>query len=441
MRIINNYDLHSATFKYLRSKKAEFLHAWYMEAFEEKRNLCAKAYANATVLPLKRFDDDNLLFGRGGVVDENNNYIEDSSINRRVQYNYEFTDSVFYNEKVVYCGYLVNQWGHFLIEGAARLWYYLEHDNESIDKYVFFTDYGKEIRLTGNYKEFLVLLGVYDKIEIINKPTTYKEVIVPELAYNWRRYYSNSYKAVFDTIAKNAKTESDWIPYDKIYFTRSALENVSRKEYGLDMLDNYYEKNGYLVVSPEKLSLSHLIFLLRNAQTCASLSGTLPHNLLFAEDGKELVVIERNILNNEIQVDINRMKKLSVIYIDANIGVYPINLGYGPFIMTYHGRLEQFSKDYGYIPPDDKYLTKKYLDSCFKRYMKEYQRSYGYQWFMADWAISATGYMKEAYDESLQYYGDYIYGYKPYKMSQFMEWNNVVRFIKHFIQRVLANLR
>lgn len=416
-------------YKYLREKKAKHLYAWYQKEFENKKNLDSFIYYKATILPLRKIKGDSLLFGRGGVVDENNNYVKESAINNRIQDAYEFSCPEKKELNVVYCGYLVNQWGHFLIEAVARLWFFVEKDTPSIDKYVFFTDYEKEIELSGNYKEFLELLGILDKIEIINKPTTYRCVIIPELAYKWRSYYSNSYKQIFEKVVSNVKYDNTWSAYEKIYFTRSALKNISSKEIGLDMLDDYFRRNNYKIVAPEKIKLSYLIYLIRNARVVASLSGSLPHNMLFARDEQKIIILERNILNNEIQVDINKLKELKVIYIDANIGIYPINLGYGPFIMTYHGRLEEFSKDYKYNPPQEKYLSKRFLKDSYKRYMKEYHKIYAYQWFMEDWEIQYTDYLKEAYDESIKYFGEYIYGYKPYRALQLFEWNYIKRLL------------
>ena len=43
---------------------------------------------------------------------------------------------VYKDEKVVYCGYLVNHWGHFLIEAVTRLWYFMERD-ATIDVYPY----------------------------------------------------------------------------------------------------------------------------------------------------------------------------------------------------------------------------------------------------------------------------------------------------------------
>ena len=121
-------------YSFLRPLKAAALKEWYSTSFGKKEQLKVEKYRNATILPLKRFDGDDLLFGRGGVVSENGEYIESSAIDQRVQFSYEHTDYFFVDEKVVYCGYLVNQWGHFLIESIARLWYFLKKDDETTEE-------------------------------------------------------------------------------------------------------------------------------------------------------------------------------------------------------------------------------------------------------------------------------------------------------------------
>lgn len=421
-------------YSYLRPKKASVLKEWHKMDFVHRNKLSAPSYKNATILPLKRFDGDNLLFGRGGVVDENRNYIDISAIDNRVQYSYKFDNPIKKNKKVVYCGYLVRHWGHFLVEAVSRMWYFLENDN-TIDSYVFFVDTNEQRELKGNYREFFELLGVLDKIEIINTPTEYKEVIVPELGYKWRQYYSDNFKKIFDAVANNIKINNEWQKNERIFFTRSKLNKVANTEFGLDMLDDFFEKNNFKIISPEKISLSEMIFYIRNAQTCASVSGSLPHNMLFGADNQRLIIVERNIYNNEIQVDVNRIKKLNTIYIDSNIAIYPVNLGYGPFILSYKGMLERFANDNNMKAPDEKYYTQKCLKHNFKKYMQAYFREYHYQWFMEDWSVKYTDYIREAYLDSLNYYGDYLSGKTPYKFTQIFSLHYIKQYVKRFIKR------
>ncbi len=421
-------------YDYLRPQKAETLTRWHNWDFEERDELHTWLYPNATILPLKTFEGDNLLFGRGGVVDERGEYVAESAIDKRMQGAYAFDHAQVRDEKVVFCGYLVKHWGHFLIEAVARLWYFNEHD-DSIDKYVFFTAADTNYELKGNYLEFFRLLGILDKLEIINTPTTYREVVIPELGYRAVTYFSEKYNNIFHTIADNIVPDPSWKPADKVFLSRGQLNKAAMFECGHDMLDNYFAANGYLVAAPETLSLSYMIYLIRHASVCAAVSGTLPHNMLFGKDGQKLIILEKNVINNEIQVNINHIKKLDATYIDANIAIYSVNIGHGPFIMAYNAQMEAFTADSGYVPPDQKYTSEKYLKRCFQRYMSAYRSGYRYEWSMEDWTILHTNTMREAYKDALIYYGDYIEGRKPFTWTHYFQPHYIKQIIKRLIRR------
>lgn len=410
-------------YSFLRPLKAAALKEWYEAPFEKKENLQVETYKNATILPLKRLESDNLLFGRGGVVSETGDYINLSAINGRIQFSYEFTDTSFVNEKVVYCGYLVDQWGHFLIESVARLWFFLKNDS-SVDRYVFFVKENEKREISGNYREFFILLGIWDKISVINQPTRYKEVVIPELGYNRTIYYSEQFKEIFSKISSTANTNHSTSTIStnhlKIFFSRSQLKNINKREFGLEIIDNYFQKNGYTILYPEKISLSALVTYIKNAQEIAMFSGSVHHNILFAEDNKKIILIERNVLNNEIQVDINRMKNLSVDYIDANMPVYTVNLSAGPFILAYNKHLGQYTSSKKLSPPDSKYYNRKYIKKMFKGYMNSYTKAYKFQWYMDDWYIKYTNTFREGYNESFQHLGDFLTGRKPFRLIHYL---------------------
>ena len=137
---------------YVRPKKAEALRKWYDKEFIKKDKLEIITLQNAMILPLKRFPEDNLQFGRGGVVDAEGNYAALSGLRNRIWGGYPVSEKQYRDEKVVYCGYLINQWSHFLVEAVTRLWYWLKQD-ASVDKYVFFINEGEQRILKGNYKD------------------------------------------------------------------------------------------------------------------------------------------------------------------------------------------------------------------------------------------------------------------------------------------------
>ena len=65
---------------YLRPRKGEKLKKMYQTSFVEKQELQVWQGNNATILPLRKTAEDGILFGRGGVVDQNGEYVELSGI-------------------------------------------------------------------------------------------------------------------------------------------------------------------------------------------------------------------------------------------------------------------------------------------------------------------------------------------------------------------------
>ena len=423
--------MESIDYRYLRPKKAEALKKWYDAPVEVRTEPQIWHGSNATILPLRRNPSFGLLFGKGGVADCDGNYVDLSAIPGRVQYSYPFENAEYKDEKVVYCGYLVNHWGHFLIEGVTRLWYFLEND-PTIDKYVYFVDENEERQIKGNYRMFLELLKIWDKLEIINKPTTYREVIVPELGIHMRTAYTPKLLDVFNTVADNVVVDPAWETPEKIYYSRSQFAKGQPFEFGFASLDNFFEKNGYQVLYPEKVPLDQMIHYIRNSKVVASLSGSLPHNMLFANNGQKVEIVERLVISDDNQTDVNRMRELEVVYIDANIPVYTIDF-VGPFIMGYTPEMQRFAEDNGYLPPDGQYLTEKHYKQCFTKYMKAYKDLYRYNWFQDDWYGPFADSLYEGFQAGHQYFGDYLDGKKPFLWHHYFE----LHYFKQFIKRVL----
>lgn len=418
-------------YQYMRSKKAAALKQWCDFPVEVRNDPVVWQGQNATILPLRK--DPALQFGRGGVVDCDGKYVDLSSIPLRVQHGYPFGNAQYKDEKVVYCGYLINHWGHFLIEAVTRLWYFMENDT-SVDKYVFFIEEGSNREISGNYLEFLQLLKIWDKLEIINTPTTYREVIVPELGIVCRESYTPKLLRVFDAVAENVVPDPSWETPEKIFYSRSQFAKGIPYEFGFDCIDNFFEKNGYTILYPEKVPLSRMIHYIRNSKVVASLSGSLPHNMLFARQGQKLEIVERLVINDDNQTDVNRMKELDVTYIDANMPVYSVNF-VGPFIMGYTENLQRFAEDNGYAAPDERYLTERYRKQCFARYMKAYEDLYDYRWFMEDWFAQFAESLYEGFQAGLGYFGDYINRKKPYRWYHYFEFHYWKQFVKRLLGR------
>jgi len=420
-------------YTYLRPKKAASLKTMYDCPFEFREELSVWRGKNAAILPLREIPGDEMLFGRGGVVDESGNYVPLSALGNNIKHSYPVENPAYRDETVVFCGYLVKHWGHFLVEAITRLWYFLEQD-PSVDKYVFFLRQDEEREITGNYREFFQLLGVWDKLEIISRPTVYREVIVPEMSFLKLQYYSQQHLDLLDTVAGNVVVDPAWKPLKKIFFTRSNFAKDNGYEFGLDFIDHFYEKNGYAVLAPEKLPLSQTIYYIRNAADIASISGSTPHNMLFARTGQGLTMVERLVMNDDFQISINRIRQLDVTHLDANFHLYSVDWC-GPYILGCNHILERYIWDKGMVMPDDYYVSAKYRDLCIKQYMRSYQDNYRYRWFMEDWYPTISDTIWEAYQDSYPYFQEYLDGNKPFLRQHYFQWHYFKQFIKRLIRR------
>ena len=407
---------------FVRPKKEEKLK--YMAKLELKQIVPkVEFYSNAVILPLRRLPGDDLLFGRGGVVDEKGDYVELSSIPYRMKGKYEFDRVDYQDKKVVYCGYLLFHWGHFLTDFVSRLWYYLSNDSDDIDNYVFFLNDGEAtVNCSGNFLQFFKLLGVDKKLLFICKPTKFKEVIIPQMSYVSLEYYSPAFLSIFDKIRDNVIVEDTFKQYDKIFLTRSGLNNISQNEFGLDKIDEFFVKNGYQLIYAEKTSLSYLIYLFNTSKEIAMVSGTLPHNMLFAKEGTNITIIERQVLINPNQIDFNKIKKLNFTYVDANYGIYPVYTGIGPYFLATNEYLKAFADS---KQMDTSFFVEPNYKKAFKKYIKQYFNKNHYKWLplALTFGDSDLEMLNEAYCEAYKHFGEYIDGTIPITKSEiFKKW-------------------
>ena len=160
----------------------------------------------------------------------------------------------------------------------------------------------------------------------------------------------------------------------KVYLSRGKFEKARRSEAGLEMLDDYFIRNGYSIIYPEKLALSTLIKAIRRADIVAAESGTCAHNFLFCNEGQKVTVIERQVYVNDAQTAIDRVRCLHATYVEAALTIQPVCHGQGPFILAFTPFFEAYSKDRNEVPPERRYLSSTYLKTLLQKYrqMKKY---------------------------------------------------------------------
>ncbi|HEV0084610.1 TPA: glycosyltransferase family 61 protein, partial [Streptococcus pneumoniae] len=311
------------------------------------------------VLPPKAFETklsnklglQKSLHGKGGVVDSNGNYIELSAqkavgMRNRVYgpYKINYDNLPIRNEKVIYLNYFIKQWGHFLLDVVGRLWYPLLQDNDT--KLVYTCYAGTETKIEGNYLEFLKLLGIdQSRLIMINCPTQFSEVIIPESSILPGGYYTKEYKQLFSSVVENIKLDKYDVNAKMIYCSRSKLGIAKSKEFGEDGIEGIFKQNGYTSVYMETMSLEEQIKTLLSAKTIVLTSGSLAHNLLFVNKDIDVFILNKTYRVNLHQFLINEISDATVRFVDIYRSPLPILYGYGPFLMDLTKPLANFLDD------------------------------------------------------------------------------------------------
>lgn len=230
----------------------------------------------------------------------------------------------FIDETVVFAGggYIFSHFGHFLLEGLARLYPVLDSKYKN-KKFVFVV--GRKTKsLPGFVMDFLTGLGIKsDNIILINKTTRFRGVYVPRQASVITQYISPIMLQIFNKIAHNMNNKQIKT-YDKIYLSRGKMNDG--RTFGEKSIEKIFAKNGYKIIYPETLPLSHQITLARNCKYMAGTAGTALHLAMFMCPGGTVIQIKRNTLpidNADIQKQICDICGLNFVYVAGSIEKIP----------------------------------------------------------------------------------------------------------------------
>lgn len=308
---------------------------------------------NGIVLPCRNINGEK----RAGVIDKKGSYVEISKFEALSDvdswggsYAFDNENISYYDENVIYMGRFWKHWGHFLMDLISRLWFILEDEYKKLYKNCRIV-YDSSEDICGGYLEILKLLGIEEKqLFRIEKPTQFSKVIVPDCSFKPGIMLNEKFKEMYNFIIKNALQKCDNIDLYKnknIYFTRKNQRAKVPMEIGEDAIERIFEQNGYLIIAPEQHSVVEQISMVHMAKRIVCVSGTLPHNMVFAHDGEELVIIRKTNKPNYRQTGIDEMRNLKVITVDAHVSLKAVGAS-GPFILDINKNVRNFCKDNHY---------------------------------------------------------------------------------------------
>jgi len=320
---------------------------------------------NGCILPGNTNVDNAPAWGAGGILDADGNYIEKSGIPLAFggKYDFDMDDVDRLDEEVIHINIIPKHWGHFLVDVVCRLWYVLENNTNC--KITYCSWKFDEQQIKGNFLEFFKLLNISeDRLVCIKKPTRVRKIYIPDATYKFCGDYNEKYRSVLRKVCEAVSNETVNESSKKIYLTRTQLKKAKYYETGEKEIEEVFRRNGFEIVSPEKLSLQQQISLFINAEMIVSLSGTLPHNIVFTKPRTKLIILNRTCLTNLPQIGFNELFDGSVTYIDVYnraIEKKPVIYGEGPLWVECNSNLEAWLSDNGYdqrISKFKKFLAK-----------------------------------------------------------------------------------
>lgn len=316
------------------------------------------------------------------------------------------TDRECKPETVLYAGYYRHQWGHFLFNSTARLWWLIQDMQRlsEIDKIVFIAADNEPALIDGNYKEFFKLLGILDKIHIINSPEAYKTIIVPDLAFEHDVFFSKEMLSIFDFVRSSALISNKTKTYKKIFISRSGLKNAEKNEVNIKCLDNLFSKNGFEIIHPERLKLGELIVLLENAEGIISVSGSTSHNLIFANEKSNKFILERSAQNNVFQINISKMAGQQILHIDSFLTPTLLIPTGKVFFYYFTEAFNRFIEEQGFEAPSEKEISKLSSARRVYQFLSAYKKECGYLLGLNE-DFNELESIEEAYNDSVEVLG------------------------------------
>ena len=174
---------------------------------------------------------------------------------------------------------------------------------------------------------------------------------------NCQRFFTKEYVDIVNCL------ESDICPaeYKKIYFTRSGI--LDKKDFGEKKIEDLFERNGYKILHPEKMSFDEQISLLKGCDSFACTEGSVSHNVIFCKDKTDVVIIRKCNMINGYQMALNSLRDFSVTYIDSNKTV-PANKRH-PYLGPFFLYMSDLLADYFNLPHEKFPLGKYAVYLCF----------------------------------------------------------------------------
>ena len=305
------------------------------------------------ILPRKRFTENGIIIDKGGVVDRDLNYIEESrEYDYGGKYDFDLSTVQESDDSVIYLGRGFPHYGVILSDLLRRA-YFMFSDNGRNMKLCFCGIYSEPGTFGSHDRKVWELLSAlgFSKTDLIDirSPVRFKKIYIPEPAFEYDSHYTDElripYKTLYDKVeAKDCK---------KVYLSRG--KTPQRKEAGEPIIEKFFRMNGFYILYPDEADIYEQVRVLKGAECIASVEGTGSYNILFCSPGTRQIIIRRDSRVDPRLFLFDEMMQAAPVYIDCLFNFlpgFPRHYDIGPFCMLFNRNIRAFAKDNGYKIPN-----------------------------------------------------------------------------------------
>lgn len=291
------------------------------------------------------------------------------------------------NERVLFGGLLYKHFGHTFVDGFARLWYAIEHDD--FDR-IIFLDFPFEFPQDFDPFNLIELTGIdMSKCEVVRSPTQFREIIVPEEVFRSFGLFKKEFLLPFTAIKERVSPGTD----KKLYLSRRAYQELESKGpvipnhmYNEEWFEDFFVRRDYVIKHPEQMSIKDQVSMIAGADEIVATVGTLTHLELFASPGTRVIVLNRAGLI-EAQMRIDKICGIQPYYIDATRNPLPTYHVSGPFLMAPNHYFRECMDELGISYTDEEMEISDDLPRLLDLYLREWANVYRTQqraWMLAE---------------------------------------------------------
>jgi hypothetical protein len=199
------------------------------------------------------------------------------------------------DEPVLWLGWMFDHFGHFLLEGLARLWA-AEGWTGRVMAHIAHPE-GKTDMHPNNWR-LLELLGL-PRSRFIEPagPVRLREVICPEPAFELQWAASAAFAAPLQRLG--ARFAPKVVSEQPLYLSRSRLPAPHRRIAGEAALEARLAARGYRVLHPQEMAIEEQIAAVNGHARIVATNGSAAHMVVFARQRPQLTILTQERLSQD----------------------------------------------------------------------------------------------------------------------------------------------